>query len=241
MTEHLESTRRYYDDFSRDYERARHEGYHALIDDLSVDIVAPYARGRRVLEVGCGTGLLLSRVAAIADEAVGVDLSPGMLELARQRGLEVVEGSATALPFEDASFDTVYSFKVLAHVEPIEAALREAARVVRPGGHVVIDVYNRWSLRYLARRIAGARAIGRAHREDDIVTRWDSPPEAIARLPESLTVESVAGVRVVTPAAGLHRVPVVRSCFAIAERASVHSPLRWLGGFLVLVLRRGCL
>lgn len=240
MTEHLDKTRRYYDDFSGDYDRPRDRGYHALIDDLSVDIVAPYARGRRVLEVGCGTGLILERVAEIADEAVGVDLSPGMLARARERGLDVVEGSATALPFEDASFDTVYSFKVLAHVEPIEAALREAARVVRPGGHVVLDVYNRWSLRYLARRVAGARSIGRAHREDDIVTRWDSPPEAIARLPETLTVEAVAGVRVVTPAARVHAVPILRSAFAFAERASVHSPLRWLGGFLVLVLRRGC-
>ncbi|MEZ4335969.1 MAG: class I SAM-dependent methyltransferase [Sandaracinaceae bacterium] len=240
MNGHLDETRRYYDDFARDYDRPRHEGYHALIDDLSVDIVTPLARGRRVLEVGCGTGLLLSRIAAVADQAVGVDLSPGMLAHARERGLEVVEGSATALPFEDASFDTVYSFKVLAHVEPIEVALREAARVVRPGGHVVIDVYNRWSLRYLARRVAGARAIGRAHREDDIVTRWDSPPEAIARLPESLTVESVAGVRVVTPAARVHALPVVGPVFARAERASLRSPLRWLGGFLVLVLRRGC-
>ncbi|MCB9591506.1 MAG: methyltransferase domain-containing protein [Sandaracinaceae bacterium] len=240
MTEHLDKTRRYYDDFSRDYERARHEGYHALIDDLSIEILAPLVQDRRVLEIGCGTGLLLSRIAELADEAVGVDLSPGMLEQARARGLEVVEGSATALPFEDASFDLAFSFKVLAHVEPIEAALREAARVVRPGGHVVVDVYNRWSLRYLARQISGARSIGKAHREDDIVTRWDSPREAIARLPPTLELESAAGVRVVTPAAGLHRVPVLRSVLGRAERASVHSPLRWLGGFLVLVLRRGC-
>lgn len=236
-----EETRRYYDDFSRDYERARHEGYHALVDELTMSVLAPYARGKRALEIGCGTGLLLSRVAELADEAVGVDLSPGMLSVARERGLSVVEGSATELPFEDASFDLAYSFKVLAHVEPIDVALREAARVVRPGGHVIVDVYNRWSLRYLARVISGARAIGRAHREDDIVTRWDSPREAIARLPAELELEAVAGVRVVTPAAAVHRIPILRGLFDRAERASVHSPLRWLGGFLVLVLRRGCL
>ncbi|MBX3270081.1 MAG: methyltransferase domain-containing protein [Sandaracinaceae bacterium] len=240
MSAELERTRRYYDDFAPDYERARHEGYHALIDELTVELLAPYARGRRVLEVGCGTGLLLSRVAPLAAEAVGVDLSPGMLERARARGLDVVEGSATRLPFEDAAFDLVFSFKVLAHVEPIEHALREAARVVRPGGHVVFDVYNRWSLRHLARRLAGARAIGRAHREDDIVTRWDSPREAIARLPPELELESVAGLRVVTPFAALHRVPGVGALAARAERASVRSPLRWLGGFLVIVARRGC-
>ena len=237
----LERARRYSDDFSRSYERGRHEGYHALVDDLELDVLTPYASGRRVLEIGCGTGLILSRIAKVAESAVGVDLSPGMLEQARARGLEVIEGSATELPFEDASFDTVCSFKVLAHVEPIEVAFKEAARVVKPGGHLVLELYNRWSLRYLARQIAGARSIGKAHREDDIGTRWDSPREAIARLPPELEVERVAGVRVVTPAAAVHRVPLVRSVFAHAERASLHSPLRWFGGFLVLVLRRrGC-
>jgi len=241
MTEDLDRARRYYDDFSRHYDRGRHRGYHALVDDLELEVLAPYARGKRVLEVGCGTGLILSRIAELADEAVGVDLSPGMLAKATARGLTAVEGSATALPFEDASFDCVCSFKVLAHVEPIEVALAEAARVVRPGGHLVLELYNRWSLRYLARRVAGSRRIGVTHEEDDIPTRWDSPREMIARLPDDLEVERVAGVRVVTPAAIVHRVPGLRGLMARAERRAVDSPLRWFGGFLVLVLRRrGC-
>ena len=236
--ERLERAQRYYDDFSEDYERERHRGYHALIDDLEVGVARPYVAGRRMLEVGCGTGLILSRLSPIASSAVGVDLSPGMLRHARERGLDVREGSATALPFDDASFDSVCSFKVLAHVEPIETAFAEVARVVRPGGTVVVELYNRWSLRYLARRVAGARRIGRAHDEDDIPTRWDSPREMIARLPRELRLERIAGVRVVTPLASLHRVPVIRGALAIAERASVDSPLRYFGGFLVLVLRR---
>lgn len=237
----LERAQRYYDDFSAEYERDRHVGYHALIDDLEVGVLRPYVVGRSVLEVGCGTGLILSRIQPLAASAVGVDLSPGMLRHARERGLEVQEGSATALPFEDASFDTVCSFKVLAHVESIDLALAEAARVVRPGGHVVVELYNRWSLRYLARQIAGARKIGHSHDEDDISTRWDSPREMIARLPSELELVRVAGVRVVTPLASVHRVPGLRTAFAIAERACVDSPLRWFGGFLVLILRRrGC-
>ncbi len=54
--------------------------------------------------------------------ARGVDLSPGMLHKAQARGLDVVLGSATALPFEDNQFDVTCSFKVLAHVPVIELA-----------------------------------------------------------------------------------------------------------------------
>src|SRR5690349_25170635 len=103
--------RAYYDDFSKGYERERAAGYHRLLDDLEVSVVAPLSRGKRVLEVGCGTGLILSRLAPEAAFACGLDLSPNMLSGARGRGLDVVLGSATHLPFPDASFDLVCSFK----------------------------------------------------------------------------------------------------------------------------------
>ena len=127
------STRRYYDDFSSHYDRGRDAGYHALVDRIESSIVIEHAAGMRVLEVGCGTGLVLEKVAPIAASAVGVDLSAGMIGKARARGLEVVRGSATALPFAAASFDVVYSFKVLAHVPEIERALSEIARVTTAG------------------------------------------------------------------------------------------------------------
>src|SRR5215470_1904441 len=110
-----ENNRAYYDDFSAGYERERGRGYHQLLDDLEMSVVAPLARGRRVLEIGCGTGLILQRIAREAVSARGIDLSPGMLQAARARGLDVSLASATQLPFADGSFDLVCSFKVLAH------------------------------------------------------------------------------------------------------------------------------
>lgn len=128
----LDETRAYYDEFSKSYERHRRpnraDGYHALVDDLEVELCARYGTGKDVLECGCGTGLILERIARHARRAVGIDLSPGMLELARARGLHVEEGSLTKLPFEDASFDVTCSFKVLAHVPDIGLALSEMAR-----------------------------------------------------------------------------------------------------------------
>ena len=111
-----ESNRAYYDAFSTGYERHRGEnypgGYHELVDELESSLVARYGPGRVVLEVGCGTGLVLSRIRQFARSARGVDLSPGMLELARARGLDVQEGSATALPFDSSTFDVTCRYSV---------------------------------------------------------------------------------------------------------------------------------
>lgn len=233
-----EDTRAYYDDFSGSYERERARGYHALIDDLELGVVTPLARGARVLEVGCGTGLILERLAATAEDAWGLDLSPGMLDVARGRGLQVVEGSATEIPFDDGHFDVVCSFKVLAHVPEIGKALAEIARVTRPGGHMVLEFYNPLSLRYVAKRIAGPQPIGEGRTEADVYTRWDAPWIVPRILPPGVELVDYRGVRVLTPAAFVHRVPVLGRALAMVEHAAVASPFRYLGGFLVAILHK---
>jgi len=170
-----ENNRAYYDEFSRSYERERSAGYHALVDDMEVDAVRDLAAGKRVLEAGCGTGLVLAKLADVAREAHGFDLSPGMVQRARARGLSVALGSVTQVPFRDESFDFVCSFKVLAHVPHITDALVELARVTRPGGLLALEFYNPWSLRYAAKRIAGPGQIGEGRTEADVYTRWDTP------------------------------------------------------------------
>ena len=228
-------SRAYYDDFATGYERERHHGYHALLDELELGVALPFADGRDVLEVGCGTGLILGRLNAVARSAEGVDLSPGMLEKARARGLRVREASATELPYGDASFDLVLSFKVLAHVPDLPRALSEMARVCRPGGRVLAELYNPWSLRYLAKRLAGPGKISDGRTEADVFTRWDPPTKLGALLPPELALEEVRGLRVLTPAAFVHKLPFVGRALARAEHGVTRSPLRWFGGFLVVV------
>ncbi len=235
-----ERSRAYYDDFSEGYERERHHGYHALLDALEIEVAEPFVRGRDVLEVGCGTGLILARLARVARRAEGVDLSPGMLKLARERGLDVKEGSATELPYQDASFDTVASFKVLAHVPEIGQALGEMARVCRPGGHVLAELYNPLSLRYLAKKIAGPGKISDGRTEADVYTRWDSPFKLRALMPPTLKLVDVRGIRIVTPAAFVHKIPLLGAALPRLERLAMATPLRYFGGFLVAVaVRRG--
>ena len=228
----------YYDDFSGWYERERARGYHAMLDDIELGVATPLARGGRVLEVGCGTGLILSRLAEVADHASGVDLSPGMLAGARQRGLDASLASATALPFGDDSFDLVCSFKVLAHVPDIAGALAEMVRVTRPGGRVLAEFYNPFSLRYVAKRLAGPGKISDGRTEADVYTRWDSPLVIPRLLPPRARLVGYHGVRVWTPAAFVHEVPVLGSLLARLEHLSVDSPLRYFGGFLVAELEK---
>ena len=161
--------RAYYDDFAGWYENERHLPYHKMLDDLEVELVERYATGKVTLEVGCGTGLILHRVERFARSASGIDLSGGMLAKAAARGLHVAQASATELPIATASVDVAYSFKVLAHIPDIAGAMREMARVVRPGGWVLAEFYNTRSLRYLVKRLkrSGSRVLGCAAALDE--------------------------------------------------------------------------
>ena len=228
----------YYDAFSNSYERIRHKGYHAFIDDLQAELVRPYVQKKQVLEVGCGTGLILQRIAPAAREATGIDLSPGMLALARERGLNVVEGSATALPFADESFDVAYSFKVLSHVPDLKTALAEMARVTRPGGHVFIELYNKHSLRRLARLVRGGRTIARGVEENRVFYRFYSIPEMMRHLPDSLALERRYGVRIFTLLPGMIGWPVIGPVLRWFERRASRGFLARWGGFLILHCRK---
>ena len=228
----------YYDEFSNWYERERHHGYHVLIDDLETDLILPACSNNDVLEIGCGTGLILKRVSPVAKSAVGIDLSSGMLQTAVKRGLNVAQATATALPFADESFDTVYSFKVLSHINDIQQALNECARVTRPGGRLFLEFYNRNSLRYMIKRITRPQAISETVRESSVYTRWYDMSELKQLLPDNLKHVGTAGVRVVTPVASVHRIPIVRTIMRQAEYLARDSKLAPYGGFLVLILQK---
>jgi ubiquinone/menaquinone biosynthesis C-methylase UbiE len=94
--------------------------------------------GRRVLELASGTGHLAEHAVARGATVVGVDVATNMVVLASQRvpGATFQEGDAEALPFEDAHFDVVLCCFGLLHFAQPAQALREAARVLKPGAPV---------------------------------------------------------------------------------------------------------
>jgi ubiquinone/menaquinone biosynthesis C-methylase UbiE len=113
---------------------------------------ASYVLGRvpppaRVLDVGCGTGVLAGRLAGLGYEVAGVDPSEGMLEVMRERfpALRAVQGSGTELPFAEGEFDLALTVATLHHIADagdVERTLGEMVRVVGSGGHVLVWDHN---------------------------------------------------------------------------------------------------
>jgi ubiquinone/menaquinone biosynthesis C-methylase UbiE len=228
----------YYDRFSKRYDGPRDHGYHWMIDTLQAELMRPLAHGADVLEVGCGTGLLMDRIADVCNSLQGVDISSGMAARARKRGHRVMVGGADRLPFADNSFDLVYSFKVLAHIESIRQALAEMTRVLRPGGRFLGDFYNPRSLRGLIKKLKPPTAVAKTATDEHVFTRYDTPAAVLGYYPENLEHRRFYGVRVLTPFAGVLKLPGISSFWTQAENRAGRSCLWRFGGFLVTVAQK---
>jgi SAM-dependent methyltransferase len=104
---------------------------------------AQVSPGTRLLDVGCGSGLTLMLAAQRGARPSGLDISPGLLDVARDRlpGADLREGDMEFLPFGDAAFDAVTGVNAFQFAGDPHKALREAARVTRPGGRVVASLF----------------------------------------------------------------------------------------------------
>jgi len=106
-------------------------------------------RGQRVLDLGCGGGLLAEPLSRAGARVTGIDLSASALAVAREHAarsdlrIEYIQARAERLPFRTASFDIVVAFDVLEHLDDLPAAIAEISRVLRPRGRLVYDTMNR--------------------------------------------------------------------------------------------------
>jgi SAM-dependent methyltransferase len=125
------------------------------------------AQPSRILEVGCGWGELAEWVGReTGAEVVAVDLSPRMVELARERGVNAQVGDVQELPFADGEFDVAIAAWMLYHVPDLARGLAELARVLRPGGRLVVATNSRFHLLELRELVGSGPSALKFSRED---------------------------------------------------------------------------
>jgi SAM-dependent methyltransferase len=115
-----------------------HDVYHEGFNFPAFLALVP-AAGRRTLDLGCGEGRVGAELKRRGHRVVGVDSSPAMVEMARERH-EALVADAAALPFEDGAFDLVVAYMSVMNLDDPEAGIREAARVLEPGGRFCFAV-----------------------------------------------------------------------------------------------------
>ena len=159
-------------------------------------------RGARVLDVGCGGGLLSEALAGEGAEVTALDLAPDLLKIARLHGLESgrkvdyrqvpVEALAAEMP---ASFDAITCMEMLEHVPEPASVLRACATLLKPGGRLFLSTLNRTPAAF-ALAIVGAEYVARllpkgTHRYQDFIR----PSELAAWLRDAgLQLEDVSGL-----------------------------------------------
>jgi SAM-dependent methyltransferase len=180
-----------------------------------------------VLDVGCGSGVDLVRLARGGARVTGVDVAPAAVALARAAAAaagvaaNVIEADGANLPFADASFDLVLCHGVLSFMRDPALAVAEVHRVVRPGGRAILMVYNRRSWMHWLLRMPG-RLVDPGHSDAPGFRTWTRPE--FERL---LTVFADIDLRVERP------LPVPRAVRSVAGRA-----LRPFGWHLVAIARK---
>src|SRR5262249_14249516 len=102
--------------------------------------------GARVLDVGCGSGVLLARMQALGWQVEGIEVDPDGVNAARARGVQVRLGTLEQQKFIDNYFEAVHSAHVIEHVFDPLSLLRECYRILKPGGTLIVLTPNIASL-----------------------------------------------------------------------------------------------
>jgi ubiquinone/menaquinone biosynthesis C-methylase UbiE len=220
--------KKYYDDYGTWYDKERNNTYYySLINDIETGVVREYVTDKKTLEIGCGTGIILSQVSKFTQESWGIDLSSGMLEAAKKKNLHVKEANAVNIPFDDEEFDVVYSFKVLAHIPNIKEVIAEIYRVLHPNGIAILEFYNPISFKALTNQIAGAT--------DKVYIRYDSLSDIRELLNDQFEIIGIRGARIITPFAFILKIPFLNKILISLEQYLSKTIFNRMAGYFIVI------
>lgn len=113
--------------------------------DRRLEMIRRYADldGKRVLDIGCGIGAYVRKLTPLSELAVGIDLDPEKVTEAHEKLPYVCASASEELPFADGNFDAVLLHEIIEHVGDDRQTVREACRVLKPGGRMIIFAPNR--------------------------------------------------------------------------------------------------
>ena len=203
-------------------------------------ITSSYAVGRRVeffvahargkcLEVGAGTGSISRALFEAGYEVSATDISPNMVEEMKKKGISAVVCDAEQLPFPDASFDTVVSSEMLYYLDSPAKFLKEAKRVLKPGGMLLVSSANARVARWYdwLRTMVRPFGVGGAYFDDPVHTFFSEGD--LRRLVEQAGFSAVTARKaLIVPVAFLDKL----------NRLLERTPFRHAGAFVVLSARK---
>ncbi|MDF5723984.1 MAG: bifunctional 2-polyprenyl-6-hydroxyphenol methylase/3-demethylubiquinol 3-O-methyltransferase UbiG [Rhizonema sp. PD37] len=137
-----------------DLEKGLHQKLHVMNPirgNFTIELLKKYgiSRSHKIVEIGCGGGILSEYIARQGFNVIGIDISEGAIEVAKQHALldhieiEYQTGSVYQLTFPNNSFDVVFSSDFLEHIEDLDKAISEMSRILKPGGIFVFDTIAR--------------------------------------------------------------------------------------------------
>lgn len=144
--------RRQYDQFASAYHAKRQDKQRSFYNDhleqpMMAKLLRDRVRSKKVLDLGCGSGLFTSKLKKWGADVAGVDFSQGMLEIARtqQPDIKFFKANLTRLPFPSGSFDIVASSLVLHYLKNPKTVCKEVWRVLKPCGYFVFSMHHPFS------------------------------------------------------------------------------------------------
>jgi ubiquinone/menaquinone biosynthesis C-methylase UbiE len=235
----------YYDIIASRYRHRESLRYHRFLNDVTADILRRNLPEGRLLDAGCGCGHLAKRMADKTRQIIGLDLSMQML---KNSPIPAVRAAIETIPLKTGSVDAAWSMRVFPHLRSPALALKELARVIRPGGKLALDIYNPISLRALTDTLknmwnqclvlSSGRKSSALPEPGSVHTQFETIRRFRQYLPPEFQIEKYYGIRIITPCGIFMEIPGAGPALEWLERCCMRSDLRIFGGFLLMILIR---